>query len=115
MPLFRNEDKAEANTADTRSTIPGQVRLGFVSTYYTMAQALGLQKLHDLVLVCKHGVCYKPHTYACLYRTNTDFHSLLQGSSSLSMSDGPIWLLGVQYAHNSNEGDSDADQAVRFA
>ena len=42
------------------------------------------------------------------------YHCLLQGPHSLSIADGPMWLLGVLYARKSADEDSGADQEVPF-
>ncbi|DBA90578.1 hypothetical protein WJX77_002037 [Trebouxia sp. C0004] len=82
MPQAGETGKARAKSPESKLAVTSQVRLGFASTYYTMAQAMGLQKLQDYML----------------------------GSPSLSASNAPIWLLGVQYsAKDKAEG---IDQAV---
>lgn len=43
--------KLQAESSENKLAVTSQVRLGFASTYYTMAQALGLQKLQDYILV----------------------------------------------------------------
>ena len=41
----------KASGSKAKLAVTSQVRLGFASTYYTMAQALGLQKLQDFMRV----------------------------------------------------------------
>lgn len=83
MPQAGDNIKEQTKVAENKLAVSSQVRLGFASTYYTMAQALGLQKLQDYIL----------------------------GTPSLSTSNTPIWLLGVQYKAT-QEADGSMDQAV---
>lgn len=51
MPQAGHNTKEQTKVAKNKLAVSSQVRLGFASTYYTMAQALGLQKLQDYILV----------------------------------------------------------------
>ncbi len=51
MPQAGENGKARAESPESKLAVTSQVRLGFASTYYTMAQAVGLQKLQDYILV----------------------------------------------------------------
>lgn len=46
-----DSDSLQAKASENKLAVKSQVRLGFASTYYTMAQALGLQKLQDYMRV----------------------------------------------------------------
>ena len=51
MPRVGDIGQARTEQPESKLAVASQVKLGFARTYYTMAQALGLQKLQDLVLV----------------------------------------------------------------
>ena len=51
MPQAGENGQAQAKSPESKLAVTSQVRLGFASTYYTMAQAMGLQKLQDYILV----------------------------------------------------------------
>lgn len=44
-------DNTHAEATEDKLAVTSQVRLGFASTYYNMAQALGLQKLQNFMRV----------------------------------------------------------------
>ena len=46
-----DSDNTKASGSKAKLAVTSQVRLGFASTYYTMAQALGLQKLQEFMRV----------------------------------------------------------------
>lgn len=48
--MLQNNDKAQGS-CENKLAVTSQVRLSFASTYYTMAQALGIQKLQDFIRV----------------------------------------------------------------
>ena len=52
-----DSDSLQARASENKLAVKSQVRLGFASTYYTMAQALGLQKLQDYMRVRKTLCC----------------------------------------------------------
>ncbi|KAL3130507.1 hypothetical protein ABBQ38_008324 [Trebouxia sp. C0009 RCD-2024] len=80
--MLQNNDKAQGS-CENKLAVTSQVRLSFASTYYTMAQALGIQKLQDFI----------------------------RGSPSLTTSHAPIWLLGVKY-ETTAPGQDGPDQSV---
>lgn len=49
--MLQNNAKAQGSGCENKLAVTSQVRLGFASTYYTMAQALGIQKLQDFIRV----------------------------------------------------------------
>lgn len=49
--MLQSSDKAQGSSCESKLAVTSQVRLGFASTYYTMAQALGIQKLQDFIRV----------------------------------------------------------------
>lgn len=52
-----DSENTKASGSKAKLAVTSQVRLGFASTYYTMAQALGLQKLQDFIRVrIAHGM-----------------------------------------------------------
>lgn len=51
MLQAEDSENAKASGSKAKLAVTSQVRLGFASTYYTMAQALGLQKLQDFMRV----------------------------------------------------------------
>ena len=51
MPQAGDSDNTKASGSKAKLAVTSQVRLGFASTYYTMAQALGFQKLQDFMRV----------------------------------------------------------------
>lgn len=106
MAQAGNKDKAQAEISENKLAVTSQVRLGFASTYYTMAQALGLQKIQDYIMVCFKRFCV--HS---LRKNVWQPLKILQGSPSLSTSSAPIWLLGVQYK-GKQEAEGGMDQAV---
>ena len=52
-----DSDSKQAESSKTKLAVKNQVRLGFANTYYTMAQALGLQKLQDFMRVSNAYSC----------------------------------------------------------
>ena len=46
-----DSENTKASGSKAKLAVTSQVRLGFASTYYTMAQALGLQRLQDFMRV----------------------------------------------------------------
>lgn len=51
MLQAKDSESTKASGSKAKLAVTSQVRLGFASTYYSMAQALGLQKLQDFMRV----------------------------------------------------------------
>ena len=60
-------DIVHAEEPESKLAVASQLKLGLAKSYYTMAQALGLQKLQDLVLVSDSVKCIKSRC-CCLKR-----------------------------------------------
>ena len=93
----------KAKQTQDRIHLLKQLRLGLSSTYYSMAQALGLRRLQDYFQVTffspiSLGAPYLPPFTVDSHRTKLLMWAMrVQGTTSLLGASDPVWVLGVCY------------------
>ena len=93
----------KAKQTQDRIHLLKQLRLGLSSTYYSMAQALGLRRLQDYFQVTIFSPIFLGAPHLPPFTGDSDRTMLLmwampvQGTTSLLGASDPVWVLGVCY------------------
>ena len=93
----------KAKQTQDRIHLLKQLRLGLSSTYYSMAQALGLRRLQDYFQVTSFSPISLRAFHLPPFTVDSDRAMLLmwtmpvQGTTSLLGASDPVWVLGVCY------------------
>ena len=94
-------DIVHAEEPESKLAVASQLKLGLAKSYYTMAQALGLQKLQDLVLVSgdvsnirKSMPKFQPACTACRVPLLCQVRVTLSGCSAGNTKAKKLQMLG---------------------